>query len=117
VGRNIPRREARIVLLGDCQRAPQHDRAWYKWRAGVVIIRLKRQVVRLLEFFERYRFAFVEFCHCDSYLMTLSARASTLGGIVRPICLAVFKLITSSNFVGCSMGRSAGLAPLRILST
>jgi hypothetical protein len=34
------------------------------------------------------------------YLITLSARASTFGGIVRPICLAVLRLITSSNFVG-----------------
>ena len=53
--------------------------------------------------------------HC--HLITLSALASTFGGIVRPICLAVFRLITNSNFVGCSTGRSAGLAPLRILST
>jgi hypothetical protein len=53
----------------------------------------------------------------QSHLITLSALASTFGGIVRPICLAAFKLITSSNFVGCSIGRSAGLAPLRILST
>ncbi len=30
---------------------------------------------------------------------------------------AVLRLMTSSNFVGCSTGRSAGLAPLRILST
>jgi len=51
------------------------------------------------------------------YLMTRSARASTLGGIVRPICLAVLRLINSSNFVGCSTGRSAGFAPFRILST
>jgi hypothetical protein len=29
--------------------------------------------------------------------ITLSALARTLGGIVRPICFAVFKLITSSN--------------------
>ena len=48
--------------------------------------------------------------------ITLSARASTLGGIVNPISFAVFKLMTSSNFVGCSTGKSAGLAPLRILS-
>jgi hypothetical protein len=27
------------------------------------------------------------------------------------------RLMTSSNLVGCSMGRSAGRAPLRILST
>src|ERR671910_2886453 len=52
-------------------------------------------------------------CH----LMTLSARASTLGGIVRSICFAAFRLMISSNFVGCSTGRSAGLAPFRILST
>src|SRR5215475_14743549 len=51
------------------------------------------------------------------YLITLSARASTLGGIVRPICLAAFKLMMKSNFFGCSTGRSAGLAPFRILST
>ena len=51
------------------------------------------------------------------YWITSSARASTDGGIVRPSALAVFRLITSSNFVGCSTGRSAGLAPLRILST
>ena len=52
-----------------------------------------------------------------SHLITLSALASTFGGIVRPICFAVFKLIMNSNFVGCSTGRSAGFAPLRILST
>src|SRR5262249_38417217 len=51
------------------------------------------------------------------HLMTLSALASTFGGIVRPICFAAFKLITNSNFVGCSTGRSAGFAPFKILST
>jgi hypothetical protein len=52
-----------------------------------------------------------------SYWMISSARASTDGGIVSPNIFAVFMLMTSSNFVGCSTGRSAGLAPLRILST
>src|SRR4029077_14948299 len=51
------------------------------------------------------------------HLINLFARASTSGGIVRPICLAVLRLITNSNFVGCSTGRSAGLVPFRILST
>ena len=51
------------------------------------------------------------------YSMTWSARPSTDGGIVRPSALAVFRLMTSSNFVGCSTGRLAGFAPLRILST
>src|SRR5262249_24825325 len=49
--------------------------------------------------------------------MTSSARARMDGGIVSPNALAVLRLITSSNRVGCWTGRSAGLAPLRILST
>ena len=49
--------------------------------------------------------------------MTLSALAKTFGGIVRPICFAAFRLITNSNFVGCSTGNSAGFALFRILST
>jgi hypothetical protein len=36
---------------------------------------------------------------------------------VRPSDLAVFRLISSSNLVGCSSGRSPGFAPLRILAT
>jgi hypothetical protein len=51
------------------------------------------------------------------YSITWSARSSTDCGIVRPRALAVLRLITNSNFVGCSTGSSAGLAPLRILST
>src|SRR5262249_61379138 len=49
--------------------------------------------------------------------ITSSARASNLSGILRPSALAVFALITSSNFVGCSTGKSPALAPLIILST
>jgi hypothetical protein len=40
--------------------------------------------------------------------MTSSARTSTAGGIVNPNALTVLLLMTSSNFVGCSTGRSAG---------
>jgi len=36
---------------------------------------------------------------------------------VRPRSFAVFRLITNSNLVGCSTGKSPGFAPLRILST
>jgi hypothetical protein len=51
------------------------------------------------------------------YSITWSARCKSDGGIVRPRALAVLRLITSSNFVACSTGRSPGFAPLRILST
>jgi hypothetical protein len=37
--------------------------------------------------------------------------------MVRPRASAVLRLMTNSNFVGYSTGRSAGLAPFRILST
>src|SRR4029450_3141779 len=49
--------------------------------------------------------------------ITLSARYSTDCGIVRLSAFAVLRLITNSNFVGCSTGRSAGFAPFKILST
>src|SRR5216684_4954388 len=49
--------------------------------------------------------------------ITSSARSRNDSGIVRPSALAVLRLITSSNLVGCSTGKSAGLEPLRIRST
>src|SRR5262249_222138 len=53
----------------------------------------------------------------DYYSMTSFASASNLSGTVRPSALAVVRLMTRSNLVGCSTGRSAGFAPRRILST
>jgi hypothetical protein len=52
-----------------------------------------------------------------TYWITSSARRSNDGGIVSPRTFAVLRLMTSSNFVGCSTGRSPGFAPFRILST
>jgi hypothetical protein len=49
-----------------------------------------------------------------SYSITLSAWASRVGGISIAKLLAVWRLITSSNLVGCITGKSAGLTPLRI---
>lgn len=60
-------------------------------------------------------------CHgggnCYGFLITSSARSSTVWGIAIPRAFAVSRLITSSYRVGCSTGSSAGLAPFRILST
>src|SRR5262249_10729092 len=46
--------------------------------------------------------------------ITSSARASSDGGTVRPSTLAAWALMTSSNFVDCTTGRSAGFVPLRM---
>jgi hypothetical protein len=48
--------------------------------------------------------------------ITSSARTRNDSGIVSPIAFAVLLLTISSNLVACSTGRSAGLAPFRILS-
>ena len=48
------------------------------------------------------------------YSITSSASASNLSGIARPSIFAVLRLITNSNLVDCSTGRSAGFTPLRI---
>jgi hypothetical protein len=49
--------------------------------------------------------------------ITASAVVNSDGGIVRPSVFAVFRLITNSNFTGCTTGRSAGFSPLRIRPT
>ena len=48
--------------------------------------------------------------------ITSSARASRVGGTSRPSALAVLRLMTSSNLVGCWTGRSPGEVPLRMRS-
>jgi hypothetical protein len=47
-----------------------------------------------------------------SYSITSSARAMSVGGTWRPSALAVFRLITNSNFIGAWTGSSLGFEPL-----
>ena len=54
--------------------------------------------------------------HRDHWI-TSSARRRSDCGTVRPRAFAALRLMTVSNFEGCSTGRAAGLAPFRILST
>src|SRR5262249_3069076 len=54
----------------------------------------------------RHSFAF--------HSITSSARASSVAGTSRPSNLAVCRLMTSSNLVACTVGKSPGLAPLRM---
>ena len=51
------------------------------------------------------------------YLSTSSAWNRTTGAMVTPRAWAVFRLMTNSNFMVCSTGKSLGLAPFKILST
>ena len=58
--------------------------------------------------------SFGRLLQCRAYSITSSAIASSASGIVSPSAFAVPPLITSSNFVARTTGRSAGLAPLRM---
>src|SRR5262245_13328403 len=55
---------------------------------------------------------------CDEvaplHSITSSAVASSACGTLRPSILAVGMLMTSSNLVDCTTGKSAGFAPLRM---
>ena len=90
-----------VTGRGRATRAAVRCTAWFGDRSPASPMRLKmsRELFRVV------------------HSMTRSARLTSGGGIVSPRAFAVFRLITSSNWVGCSTGRSPGLAPLRILST
>src|SRR5215471_7115531 len=51
----------------------------------------------------------------SSHSITASAVAIREGDTLIPSALAVCRLMTNSNLVDCTTGRSAGFAPLRIL--
>jgi hypothetical protein len=58
--------------------------------------------------------------HCNKrrcHSITSSARSRNDSGIVSPMVLAVLRLITSSNLLDCTTGKSAGFSPLRIRPT
>src|SRR4029077_428165 len=58
----------------------------------------------------------VAYLRLQSHSITSSARSRNASGIGRPSTLAVVRLMTRSNLVGCSTGMSAGLVPRNILS-
>src|SRR6266480_2973387 len=55
--------------------------------------------------------------HPTHHSITSSAVASNDGGTVRESILAVWALITNSNLVDCTTGKSAGFTPLRMRPT
>src|SRR5215471_16969985 len=71
------------------------------------LLRARRERPRSGAADERYELA-------PLHSITSSARPSSIGGTVRPIVLAVFRLITSSNLVGCWTGRSPGFSPMKM---
>ena len=90
--------------------SPQRPRPGTRWSAAARLLRTRRKRPRQRAAEQRDELA-------SFHSMTSSARANSVGGMVRPRAVAVLRLMTSSIFIGCSTGSSAGSAPFRILST
>src|ERR1700730_2454583 len=54
------------------------------------------------------------FAGAFAHSITSSASASSVGGTSRLSALQALRLITNSNLLACSTGRSAGLVPFRM---
>src|SRR5262245_23598736 len=76
----------------------------------VGLLRARRERPRSSGADERYERA-------SPHSITSSAMAESPGGISRPSALAALRLITNSNLVDCSTGRSLALAPFKIRPT
>src|SRR5262249_23126577 len=116
VGRNSQSNQARAVAAQKRRGVGSQPKAWHpriRWAAACPAAARPPQAApgprgRAAE--QRDELA------TAAHSITSSASASKRSGMVRPSVLAVFRLITNSNLVDCSTGRSAGFAPLRIFA-
>lgn len=90
---------------------------------GVLLWACRARLAQYSSFVLNSRLNFQDAARCKCPLVarlhstTSVAATSKVLGNVSPSALAVFLLRTNSIFVGSSTGRSAGLAPFKILST
>jgi hypothetical protein len=106
--------------------SPPGEHTWLRWSFGQPVGRnsvsvLRRKVIKLVEYAIDVAVRLIPYVRYvpmngsrPFHSITSSAVVSSAGGMVRPSVLAVFRLMTNSNFVGCTTGRSAGFSPLRI---
>src|SRR5262245_61702415 len=105
---------AERLILGNCRRIIEARTEEAEPNESAGLLRTRRQGPRNRAAEQRDELASLQ---RRDHSMTSSARASRLSGTVRPSAFAVFRLITSSYFVGACTGRSAGFSPLRTRST
>src|SRR5262245_40540433 len=90
-------------------RSASGERYHHSYRPQRIVLRLRRDRPRRRRAAEQ-RQELAPLAHS----ITSSAVASSEGGTVRRSIRAVEPLITSSNLLDCTTGKSAGLAPLRM---
>src|SRR6267142_5370674 len=107
-----PRHHRKLLALNDPTMSQLGQRRTYTPVILISGLPPRADIVR-----QRRLVRFVPISEVVPYSITSSARVRSVGGTMMPSAFAVFKLITSSSLVGRSTGRSAGFAPLTILST
>jgi len=108
---------AQFVLCGSVSNAAEEARASRRnaiTRASILKARSRRKISGPDHRAFDVRYGLMHRSRESSYSITSSAIESKSGEMVRPSNLAVFWLMTSSNLVGCVIGMSAGLLPLRM---
>ena len=114
-----PRRSKRVSLIAPIRTADLTSRHWL----AVLQFTTMLDVFLSAVFFSRCSIKLEERRRTrdvrskEAYSITSSARRRNDSWTARPMAFAVLRLIVSSNFVGCSTGRSAGFVPCRILCT
>jgi len=105
-------------MMGDAPRPPDQARSrsrhsWCMFSKGSLAFCAQRALAAAGSFGGRC--GHLGFLRCSNlYSTTSSAVASSAAGMSMPSALAVLRLTTKLNLVGCTTGRSAGFAPLRI---
>jgi hypothetical protein len=103
--------------------APHHDERWNPQHIEGSPAEVRSAVARVCGSVEMERWPFIFNSHgakdplimpATRHSITSSASSCIELGTTRLSALAVLRLITNSNFVGCKTGKSVGLAPLRI---
>ena len=115
-------RRCRMSLRSDVDRHP-----WPVWVIRVASARDARGTsavppipTELVLRNERSRCAIRRYMQCSKpycYSITSSALTRSVFGTLKPRAFAVLRLITNSNLVGCSTGKSAGFSPLKMRAT
>src|SRR5258705_4330389 len=105
---DVERRLEAISALGDPLETIKKIVPWEDFRADIEAVTETKPEERKSNAGRKPYDTILKFKIAPLHSITSSARASSDGGTVSPSALAVIRLMTRSNLVGCSTGRPEG---------